>query len=223
METSCKTAVGAAVAGGYVLGRTKKAKLALGLVMFVAGRRLSPAELAAAGMRQLAENPQLAGLRDQVRDELPAAVKSAASEAMGRQVSSLAGSLHDRTGALSGLGGAEDAEEDRDGQDEEEAHAENEEPEQDESEEDESEEDESDKDESDKDEPEKGKQHAARDRRGTRSGGTAARARKTSKKEPAKRAPAKRAPAKRAASKSASQPTAKKADSKRRSGSRGGR
>ncbi len=112
----------AAVAGGYFLGRTKKAKLALGLAMFAAGRRLklSPGDLAAAGMRQLTENPQLAGLRDQVRDDLLGAVKTAATAAVDRQVSSLSGSLRDRTEAMAKLheqGGPsedEEAEEDED-------------------------------------------------------------------------------------------------------------
>lgn len=92
----------AAMAGGYVLGRTKKAKLAFGLAMFVAGRRLklSPGDLAAAGMRQLAENPQLAGLREQMRGDLYGAVKTAAAAAMDRQVSSLTDSLRQRTEAM---------------------------------------------------------------------------------------------------------------------------
>jgi len=112
--------VAAAVAGGYVLGRTKKAKLALGLAMFAVGRRikLSPGDLAAAGMRQLAENPQLAGLREQVREDLYGAVKNAAAAAVDRQVSSLTGSLRDRTEAMAKLheqgGSPEDEEPDED-------------------------------------------------------------------------------------------------------------
>lgn len=106
----------AAVAGGYMLGRTKKAKLALGLAMFAAGRRikLSPGDLAAAGMRQLTENPQLAGLREQVREDLYGAAKTAAAAAVDRQVTSLTGSLRDRTDALAKLheqGGSKEDEE----------------------------------------------------------------------------------------------------------------
>jgi len=202
MESTCKTAVAAAVAGGYVLGRTKKAKLALGLVMFVAGKRLklSPADLAAAGMRQISDNPQLAGLRDQVRDELLTAVKSAASSTVDRRVSSLTDTLRDRTGALSGLGDlAEGIDEDgHDEHEDDEAHAEDEEPEEDESEEEGEEEDE-------EEEPEASKPHAAHGRRTTRSGGTSARARQAPKKEPAKRTPAKRAAPKSASKKAAPQ------------------
>lgn len=114
----------AAVAGGYFLGRTKKAKLALGLAMFAAGKRLklSPGDLAAAGMRQLTENPQLAGLRDQVREDLYGAVKTAAAAAVDRQVSSLTGSLRDRTEAMANLheqGGSQEDEEPEDGEPEE--------------------------------------------------------------------------------------------------------
>ena len=196
METTCKTAVAAAVAGGYVLGRTKKAKFALGLVMFFAGKqlKLSPADLAAAGVRQLSDNPQLAGLRDQVRDELLTAVKAAASSTMDRGVSSLTGTLRERTGALSGLGAAAEG---TDEQEDDEARDEDEEPEEEELEEEEPEEE----------APKRGEQRAVHGRRTARSGGTTSRARQTPKKEPAKRA----------APKSAS----KKADSKRQSSSSG--
>lgn len=106
MEGSCKTAVATAVAGGYLLGRTKKAKLALGLVMLVAGKRLklAPADLAAAGMRQVTDNVEFAALRDQLRDQLLGGVKTAAGAAMDRQVASLLGSLRERSESLSGLG-----------------------------------------------------------------------------------------------------------------------
>lgn len=66
MDIPCKTAVTAAVAGGYLLGRTKKAKLAFVLGSLVAGRRFGPqpSQLATEGMRQLMQNPKLAELRD---------------------------------------------------------------------------------------------------------------------------------------------------------------
>lgn len=108
MENSGKTTVAAAMAGGYLLGRTKKAKLALGLVMLVAGRRLklAPADLAVAGVRQVADTVDLGALREQVSEQLVGAVKTAASAAVDRQVASMVGSLRGRSDALSGLGDA---------------------------------------------------------------------------------------------------------------------
>lgn len=111
MESSGKTTMAAAMAGGYLLGRTKKAKLALGLVMLVAGRRLklAPADLAMAGARQVAETVDLAALREQVGEQLVGTIKTAASAAVDRQVASMVGSLRERSDALSGLGEALDA------------------------------------------------------------------------------------------------------------------
>jgi hypothetical protein len=106
MESSGKTTMAAAMAGGYLLGRTKKAKLALGLVMLVAGRRLklAPADLAVAGARQVADAVDLGALREQVGEQLVGTIKTAASAAVDRQVASLVGSLRERSSALSGLG-----------------------------------------------------------------------------------------------------------------------
>lgn len=111
MESSGKTTMAAAMAGGYMLGRTKKAKLALTLAMLVAGRRLklAPADLAVAGVRQVADTVDLGALREQVGEQLVGTIKTAASAAVERQVASLVGALRERTEALSGLGHAADA------------------------------------------------------------------------------------------------------------------
>ncbi|WP_407548171.1 hypothetical protein QOM21_03855 [Streptomyces sp. Pv4-95] len=87
--------IGAAVVGGYLLGRTKKAKMAIGLGMFLAGRKLSlnPRELG----KLVANSPVLGPLNDQVRAELVDATKSAATSAMTQRMSHLADSLHERT------------------------------------------------------------------------------------------------------------------------------
>jgi hypothetical protein len=108
MENSGKTTMAAAMAGGYLLGRTKKAKLALGLVMLVAGRRLklAPADLAMAGARQVAEAVDLGALREQVGEQLVGTIKTAASAAVDRQVASMVGSLRERSSALAGLADA---------------------------------------------------------------------------------------------------------------------
>ncbi|MEV6722097.1 hypothetical protein AB0M94_14355 [Streptomyces xanthochromogenes] len=92
--------IGVAVAGGYLLGRTKKARLALGLGMYLAGKKLSldPKQL----RQMITDNPVLAGLSDQVRTELVGATKSAAAAALTKRAGSLADNLRDRTQVLQG-------------------------------------------------------------------------------------------------------------------------
>ncbi|MEU2677516.1 hypothetical protein ABZ638_11545 [Streptomyces sp. NPDC007107] len=87
--------IGAALVGGYLLGRTKKAKLAIGFGMFLAGKKLSldPKQLG----RMLADSPLLGGVSDQVRKELVGATKTAATNALTQRATGLADSLHQRT------------------------------------------------------------------------------------------------------------------------------
>ncbi|MFE4610249.1 hypothetical protein ACFRK5_18155 [Streptomyces niveus] len=103
--------IGVALVGGYLLGRTKKAKMAIGFGMFLAGKKLSfdPKQLG----KLVANSPVLGSLNDQVRKELVDATKSAATDALSQRASSLADSLHRRT---LGLEGKKD-EDDRDDQD----------------------------------------------------------------------------------------------------------
>ncbi|WP_421110507.1 hypothetical protein [Streptomyces sp. NEAU-S77] len=107
MMTNGKIAV--AVAGGYLLGRTKKAKLALGLGMLLAGKKitLDPQQLA----RAVADSPLLSGLNAQARKELAGAAKTAATSALSTRMNGLADSLHDRTLSLRGEGDEERADE----------------------------------------------------------------------------------------------------------------
>lgn len=104
MMTNGKIAV--AVVGGYLLGRTKKAKLAVGLGMLLAGKKitLDPQQL----KKSLAEAPLLSGLDSEVRKELVDATRQAATKAVSGRVSGLADSLHERTALLRGEGGDED-------------------------------------------------------------------------------------------------------------------
>lgn len=69
MEDQTKVTLAAAVVGGYVLGRTKKGRLAISVATYLAGRRfgLEPRQLAAEGMRRLGEVPQFAELQDQLK------------------------------------------------------------------------------------------------------------------------------------------------------------
>ncbi|GGP44830.1 hypothetical protein [Streptomyces sindenensis] len=90
--------IGAALVGGYLLGRTKKAKLALGFGMFLVGKKfdLDPRQLG----RTLANSPVLGSLNDQVRKELVDATRTAATKAVTQRAGSLADSLQQRTRAL---------------------------------------------------------------------------------------------------------------------------
>ncbi|MGW4076388.1 hypothetical protein ACWELB_23265 [Streptomyces asiaticus] len=105
--TNGKIAV--AVVGGYLLGRTKKAKLAVGLGMLLAGKKitLDPQQL----KKSLAEAPLLSGLNSEVRKELVDATRQAATKAVSGRVSGLADSLHERTALLRGEGEGEGGDE----------------------------------------------------------------------------------------------------------------
>ncbi|MFE2992859.1 hypothetical protein [Streptomyces sp. NPDC059262] len=93
-----------ALVGGYFLGRTKKAKMAIGVGMFLAGRKLDldPRRIG----KLLAASPVTAALSEQVRGELFEATKSAATQALTKRASGFADSLQQRTEAI---GRAEDA------------------------------------------------------------------------------------------------------------------
>lgn len=69
MEDQTKLTLAVAVVGGYVLGRTKKGRVALSVATYLAGRRfgLEPRQLAAEGVRRLGEVPQVAELQEQLR------------------------------------------------------------------------------------------------------------------------------------------------------------
>ncbi|MCK7624351.1 histone protein [Streptomyces sp. RS10V-4] len=99
MEDASKALLAAALAGGYVLGRTKKARLALSLASYLGGRRLGldPRHLVRDGARKLGDIPQVAELGQQLRGEVMAAGRQAATAAAHRGIASLADALHDRT------------------------------------------------------------------------------------------------------------------------------
>ncbi|MFC7817191.1 MULTISPECIES: hypothetical protein [unclassified Streptomyces] len=105
-----KAALAAAVAGGYLMGRTRKAKLALAVGSYLMGRRigLSPGQILSQGMSGLQRNPQLQELTDQLRGELLTAGRTAATAAANRTLTGLADNLRDRTDALTGAGRKDD-------------------------------------------------------------------------------------------------------------------
>ncbi|MDT9701597.1 hypothetical protein [Streptomyces sp. P17] len=113
--------IGAALLGGYVLGRTKKAKLAIGLGAMLAGSRVNPAQLG----KTLQQSPFVNTLTKQVRTELTGAGKAAASSVLTAKADSLADALHARTTGLREKAQEADEEDEED----EEGTAESEEPE----------------------------------------------------------------------------------------------
>ncbi|MEU6093435.1 ABC transporter substrate-binding protein [Streptomyces sp. NPDC047079] len=88
--------LGAAVLAGYLLGRTKKAKLALSLGAMVAGSRVKPGQLG----KLLEDSPLLGNVSEQVRTELAGASKTAATTLLSAKAENLADALHERTAGL---------------------------------------------------------------------------------------------------------------------------
>ncbi|MDQ0937018.1 DNA primase [Streptomyces turgidiscabies] len=94
-----RVGLGLAVGAGYVLGRTKKLKLAFAVGTLVAGKRmqLSPRALADLVSTQLRDNPQFKEIADQLRVDLRGVGKAASGAMVERQVEALANRLHGRT------------------------------------------------------------------------------------------------------------------------------
>ncbi|MET9496514.1 DNA primase [Streptomyces sp. NPDC006552] len=94
-----RIALGLAVGAGYILGRTKKMKLAFAVGTMVAGKRLklSPKALAELVSTQLEKNPQFKGVGDQLRQDLRGVGTAASGALVERQLEGLAGRLHSRT------------------------------------------------------------------------------------------------------------------------------
>lgn len=95
MNTTAKIAL--AASGGYLLGRTKKMKLALAFGMFLAGQKLpkSPIELVQQGAGALAKNEQFKELSQQVTGSLLDAGKAAAGRSAERWLTGVGDRLRD--------------------------------------------------------------------------------------------------------------------------------
>ncbi|MFE5111170.1 histone protein [Streptomyces sp. NPDC056663] len=228
MDDQTKMTLAAALVGGYVLGRTKKGKLALSVGTYLAGKRLGlePRQLATEGMRRLGEIPQVAELQDQLKGELLEAGRKAVTTAATRGMGNLADTLRDRTAALGAKKEAEPEEDTEEEGPEEEEEGPEEEPEEEEEEEEEEPEEEEEEEEEEP-EPERPQRRRSSRKPGRTERGTASRrerapaARSSSgaaSKEPSRKkssatkpaakkaapakksAPKKQAPAKRAAS-----------------------
>ncbi|MER7561871.1 DNA primase [Streptomyces sp. NPDC097941] len=182
-----RTGLGLAVGAGYLLGRTKKLKLAFAVGTLVAGKRmhLSPKAVADLVSQQLLKNPQFKEIGDTLRQDLRGVGKAASGAMVERQIDAIADRLHGRTAQvrdqLSGV--APDLSEDEDDESERDEEPEEEETgtAEDEADEEPSDEDEAD-DEADDDEADEEQEEAP------------APAKRTAKKAPAKKSAAKKAP-----------------------------
>ncbi|MEU3094046.1 DNA primase [Streptomyces sp. NPDC006967] len=94
--------MGLAIGAGYLLGRTKKLKMAVAVGGLVAGKKLnlSPRMVADLVSQQLRDNPQFKELGDQVRGDLRGVGKAASGALVERQLGSLADRLHGRTAEM---------------------------------------------------------------------------------------------------------------------------
>ncbi|MFD3337733.1 DNA primase [Streptomyces anthocyanicus] len=217
-----RVGLGLAIGAGYLLGRTKKLKMAVAVGTMVAGKKLNltPKGIAELVSGQLQNNPQFKEIGDQLRTDLRGVGKAASGAMVERQIDALADRLHGRTAEvrdqLSGVAsrgpgtGSDDSRDSRDSRDSEASE---------DSEYEEAREREEPEEHQDAEEPEQAEE--SEERRAPRRARPAKKAspetRGTAGKAPAKKAAAK-APAKKAAAKRA-QP-AKKAAGKKTAGAR---
>ncbi|MFJ8781049.1 DNA primase [Streptomyces sp. NPDC102476] len=94
-----RTGLGLAVGAGYLLGRTKKLKMAFAVGTLVAGKRmhLSPKAVADLVSQQLLKNPQFKEIGDTLREDLRGVGKAASGAMVERQIDAIADRLHGRT------------------------------------------------------------------------------------------------------------------------------
>ncbi len=102
MSDSTRAALAASVAAGYLLGRSRRTKLAVAVATYLASGRLraKPQELLAAGAGKLGESPQLSQLTEQVRTELLTVGRQALKAAFDQRLGTFADSLAERTKSL---------------------------------------------------------------------------------------------------------------------------
>lgn len=204
-----RVGLGLAVGAGYVLGRTKKMKMAFAVGTLVAGKRmhLSPRALANLVNQQLQNNPQFKEIGDQLREDLHGVGKAASGALVERRIEALADRLHGRTEQVRGqLAGVTP---DVPGlRDEEKPENEREEFEEEESEEPDEAEAEGEGESEEPEEPQKGAAKKAAS--GARKAAKKVPGKQSASKGPAKKAPARKTAGKKTAAKSAKEAPAKK-------------
>ncbi|QRP50869.1 hypothetical protein I6J71_19190 [Amycolatopsis sp. FDAARGOS 1241] len=170
MKAGTRMALG--VAAGYLLGRTKKGRLALMIAAAGATGKagVSPTKLVQSGLKQLSSSAEVGQLTSLARDELLSAAKSAAVTAASGKIESLSERLQDGSALTRGKksrGKAEDdTEEERDEHDERDEQEDEAEDEAADEEQDESQDEDQEQDESEPEpEPEKPKRRRAASRR----------------------------------------------------------
>ncbi|MER5199014.1 DNA primase [Streptomyces sp. NPDC002755] len=200
-----RTALGLAVGAGYLLGRTKKLKLAFAVGTLVAGKRmnLTPKGIADLVSQQLKDNPQFKEIGDQLRQDLRGVGKAASGAMVERQIDALADRLHGRTAEvrdqLEGVvPGVQDTDDEADEEYEEPQDADADADAEDADEDDEEAQDAEDAEGDEGDE--EGEEEPPR-KTAKKTPAKKAPAKKTAKKAPAKKAPAKKAPARATAAK----------------------
>jgi len=111
MSAAAKIAAG--VASGYLLGRTKKLKLAITVGSMLAGKRIAtdPRALMKQLMEVIENNPELSKLSDQVRNELYESARAAAIATAGSRMDRFSDAIHDRSQRLALPGSEEESEE----------------------------------------------------------------------------------------------------------------
>jgi len=100
VKVGTQVAIGVAI--GYVLGRTRKMRWAIGLVSAGTIGRVAknPSELMAQGSKLLGASPQVKELTEDVRGRLMEAGKVAAMAAASNRINSLTDRLEERAGTL---------------------------------------------------------------------------------------------------------------------------
>ncbi|MFI8835960.1 DNA primase [Streptomyces afghaniensis] len=191
-----RVGLGLAVGAGYLLGRTKKLKMAVAVGGLVAGKKLnlSPRMVAELVQQQLRNNPQFKEIGDQLREDLRGVGKAASGAMVERQLDAVADRLHGRTAQvrdqLSGVvpGGPEADAEDAEDEEPEDEGPEDEEPE-------------GEAEESENSGPEEDEEPEPAPKAAKKAPAKKAPAKKTARKAPAKKAPAKKTAGKKAAAK----------------------
>ena len=96
--------VGAAAAGGYVLGRTKKGKAGLSLALWAAGgNKYTAGNLLRSGLIRLVRTPQAQAMIGELRETVVHAGQQAVTGAVQARASAMTDALQRRTETLAGV------------------------------------------------------------------------------------------------------------------------